>query len=168
MQYSTGVGTRGGTLVNGWKGALLKDWTLTTNITIASGTAADADRGRRRSRNGRHGSHRQRAGGCHRAGRSMRPPPASPSTWRHSPIPLPGMWGTAGRDTITGPTHLRPERVASAASSASASGAALDLRFDATNALNHVTFPRWNTTVGATQFGALPEPGAMRSHDASL
>jgi hypothetical protein len=39
----------------------------------------------------------------------------------------------------------------------------LDLRVDATNALNHVTFPSWNTTVTSEQFG-LPNPAnAMRS-----
>ena len=27
-QYSTGVGRAGGTLLQGWKGALLKDWTI--------------------------------------------------------------------------------------------------------------------------------------------
>jgi hypothetical protein len=41
----------------------------------------------------------------------------------------------------------------------------LDLRVDATNVLNHVTFQNWNTTFGSTQFG-LPNPtaaNAMRS-----
>src|SRR5262249_50897963 len=36
-QYSTGVGRAGGTLVNGWKGALLKDWTFTNSISIGGG-----------------------------------------------------------------------------------------------------------------------------------
>jgi trimeric autotransporter adhesin len=39
---------------------------------------------------------------------------------------------------------------------------------DATNALNHVTFPSWNTTVTSTQFG-LPNPAnAMRSVQTSV
>ena len=35
MQYSTGMGTTGGTLVNGWKGALLKDWNFSANLNAA-------------------------------------------------------------------------------------------------------------------------------------
>ena len=37
VQYSSGMGTAGGTLVNGWKGALLKDWTVATSINVHSG-----------------------------------------------------------------------------------------------------------------------------------
>ena len=36
-QYTTGMGLGGGTLVNGWKGALFKEWTVTTQITASSG-----------------------------------------------------------------------------------------------------------------------------------
>ena len=35
-QYTTGMGLHGGTLVNGWKGALFKEWTTTTQITAAT------------------------------------------------------------------------------------------------------------------------------------
>jgi hypothetical protein len=43
----------------------------------------------------------------------------------------------------------------------------VDLRFDATNALNHVVFRSWVTTLGQ-QFGALGSAGAMRSLTATL
>src|SRR5205807_1825914 len=36
-QYSTGVGKWGGTLLDGWRGALVKDWTLTSSIIAGSG-----------------------------------------------------------------------------------------------------------------------------------
>ena len=36
-QYTSGVGLRGGGLVGGWKGALLKEWTLTGQLTVGSG-----------------------------------------------------------------------------------------------------------------------------------
>jgi hypothetical protein len=39
----------------------------------------------------------------------------------------------------------------------------LDFRLDATNALNHVTFPNWNTTVTSAQFGLPNTANAMRS-----
>ena len=36
-QYSTAVGRGGGMLINGWKGTVLKDWTLTNTISVGSG-----------------------------------------------------------------------------------------------------------------------------------
>ena len=39
----------------------------------------------------------------------------------------------------------------------------LDFRVDATNALNNVTYPNWNTTVSSAQFGLPTTANAMRS-----
>src|ERR1035438_9786436 len=36
-QYSTGQGMRGAGLLTGWKGHLVKDWTMQTGITLSSG-----------------------------------------------------------------------------------------------------------------------------------
>jgi hypothetical protein len=44
----------------------------------------------------------------------------------------------------------------------------LDLRFDGTNVLNHVTYPSWNTVVGSSQFGLPSTANAMRSLQATL
>jgi len=64
--------------------------------------------------------------------------------------------GKRGRDSITGPYQFslnaslsRTFRLTDRLN--------LDLRVGCTNALNHVTFQSWNTTVGSTQFG-LPNP----------
>ena len=38
-----------------------------------------------------------------------------------------------------------------------------DLRFDATNALNHVTYPAWNTNINSAQFGLPATANPMRS-----
>jgi trimeric autotransporter adhesin len=43
-----------------------------------------------------------------------------------------------------------------------------DLQFAATNALNHVTYSGFNTTVGANSLGLLTGPSAMRSLTATL
>jgi hypothetical protein len=43
-----------------------------------------------------------------------------------------------------------------------------DLRFDSTNALNHVSFNSWNTTVGSAQFGLPTGAAAMRTMQATL
>src|SRR5579884_2069 len=66
--------------------------------------------------------------------------------------PLPGQWGNAGRNSITGPSQFvlntslgRTFRLKDRWH--------LDLRADATNVLNHVSFTSWNTTVNNAQFG---------------
>ena len=43
VQYSTGVGVRGGALLSGWRGLLIKEWTFVDQITLAAeGDNADA------------------------------------------------------------------------------------------------------------------------------
>jgi hypothetical protein len=44
----------------------------------------------------------------------------------------------------------------------------LDLRFDATNALNHVTYTSWNTVLNNAQFGLPVSANAMRSIQTTL
>jgi hypothetical protein len=75
--------------------------------------------------------------------------------------PLPGQWGDAGRNSITGPYQFslnaslgRTFRLNDRLN--------IDWRFDATNALNHVTFPTWGTTVGGAQFGLPINANQMR------
>ncbi len=42
-QYTTGQGLEGGTLLGGWPGRLLKEWTVLTRINSGHGNAGDAD-----------------------------------------------------------------------------------------------------------------------------
>jgi hypothetical protein len=44
----------------------------------------------------------------------------------------------------------------------------IDLRTEATNVLNHVTFPTWNTIIGNAQFGLPTRTNAMRSLQTTL
>jgi hypothetical protein len=44
----------------------------------------------------------------------------------------------------------------------------IDLRFDATNALNHFAFQRWNTSFGTTQFGLPTGVNGPRTMTATL
>ena len=37
VDYTTGSGIAGGTLLDGWKGRLLKDWTFTAHVSTGSG-----------------------------------------------------------------------------------------------------------------------------------
>jgi hypothetical protein len=81
--------------------------------------------------------------------------------------PLPGEYGDAGRNSITGPIQLglnasagRVFRLGERRS--------VDLRLDSTNALNHVTFTSWNATLGNAQFGLPAGANAMRSLQLTL
>jgi len=78
-----------------------------------------------------------------------------------------GEWGDAGRNIITGPGQFslnasagRTFRLGERKN--------FDLRFDATNLLNHVVFNNWNTTVGNALFGFPTSANAMRSFNATL
>src|SRR5947207_10520612 len=101
-QYSSGVGRGGGTLVSGWKGAILKGWTLTNNINVASGTPLTPTVGGARSTTtgtGITGSLRANATGLAVTDAA----PGQPFNYAAFTIPLAGQWGDAGRNTITGP-----------------------------------------------------------------
>jgi hypothetical protein len=93
--------------------------------------------------------------------------PGQPFNYLAFSIPAAGQWGNAGRDTITGPRQFslngslgRTFRVTERKS--------IDLRFEATNALNHVTFRSFNTTIGSNNLGLLSNPSNMRSMTATL
>ncbi len=165
-QYSTGVGRGGGTLVNGWKGALLKDWTVTNMITVSSGAPLTPIVGGNNSTTtgtGITGSVRADATGL----AAEDAPAGEPFNFAAFARPAAGQWGTAGRDTIIGPAqfNLRGQisRVFRIGERRSA-----DLQFTATNAINHVTFSGFNTTVGSNSLGLLTGPSAMRSLTATL
>src|SRR5579871_6787892 len=159
-QYSTGMGARGGALVKGAKGTLLKDWTMTTTITVSSGpwltpTIVSRTLG---------GS---AITGPLRADYTGAPVfingvlnPAAFTT------PISG-YGNVGRDTIEGPMTFGLNGSA-ARTFRLGERRNVDIRFDARNVLNHVNFGSYNTTVGSVQFGALQSPNAMRSFTATL
>jgi hypothetical protein len=71
-----------------------------------------------------------------------------------------GQWGNAGRDSITGPAQFslnaslaRTFRVSDRVSA--------DFRVDSTNALNHVTYGSYMTTLNS-QFGLPSAANGMR------
>jgi hypothetical protein len=156
-QYTSGMGIGGGTLMSGWRGALLKEWTVLTNITTGSGLPLTPVLPIAIPGTGYTGSYRPEYTGAslYSGAPGLFLNPAAYAT------PPSGQWGNAGRDSITGPYQFslnaslsRTFRLTDRFN--------LDLRVDATNALNHVTFQNWNTTVGSTQFG-LPNPNAANA-----
>ncbi|HEV8042726.1 MAG TPA: carboxypeptidase regulatory-like domain-containing protein [Bryobacteraceae bacterium] len=164
VQYSTGQGTSGGTLLSGWKGALAKDWTFATTLTAGSGLPETPIILQRvATGTGVTGTVR-----ADYIGGSLDPTlPGYGFNIDAFAKPLPGQWGDAGRGIITGPVQFnlnasagRVFRIGERRS--------IDIRYDATNVLNHVTYTSWNTTLGNAQFGLPVSANAMRSMQLTL
>jgi hypothetical protein len=162
-QYTSGMLTRVGGFWDGWRGKALKQWTLVTQLTLGSGMPLTPIIIAPVSGTGITGSLRPnvtaaplyvKSEGAFLNPKAFAAPPA-------------GQWGNAGRNSITGPGQFllnaslaRTFRVSERMS--------MDLRVDATNVLNHVTFPNWNTTVNSAQFGVPTRANPMRSLQPSL
>ena len=162
LQYTTGEGLGGGTLISGWAGRLYKEWTVLNVLTAGSGKPETPEYLDAVNETGFSGS--------------IRPDRTAASLYAASPgrylnpaaftAPQPGQWGSAGRNSITGPDELtlntsllRTFRLHGRYS--------LDARADANNVLNHVVFTSYNVTVDPTLtspiFGLPVSTGTQRS-----
>jgi Carboxypeptidase regulatory-like domain/TonB dependent receptor-like, beta-barrel len=158
LQYTTGMGIGGGTLVGGWRSALFKEWTFLSNVSAGTGLPLTPVYVTPVRGTGITGSVRPEYTGAPLYA-------ASPGAYLNPAAytaPLPGQWGDAGRNSITGPSQFtwnaslgRTFRMNDRLN--------LDVRFDSTNTLNHVTFVSWNTTATSAQFGLPNATNAMRS-----
>ena len=163
IQYTTGMGLGGGTLVDGWKGAVFKEWTIGSLITAGTGLPLTPFYLTPVTGTGVTGPLRPEYTGAplYNAPPGLHLNPAAYT------VPPPGAWGDAGRDSITGPgqfsVNLSLGRVFQMTDRLS-----LDFRVDATNAFNNVTYPNWNTTVGGAQFGLPNTANAMRSLETTV
>lgn len=163
LQYTTGMGLGGETLLRGWKGTLFKEWTLLTQITAGSGLPQTPVYLAAVPGTGVTGTIRPDYTG---AGIYTAPSGLALNPAAYAP-PVGGQWGDAGRDSIIGPKAFslnasmgRTFRLNKRLN--------LDLRVDATNLLNHVTFTTWDTIINSTQFGLPTTANAMRSLETSL
>ena len=145
---------------------VLKDWTLQTTITGNSGspftarvlgTAADA------AGTGATGSARADATGL----------PLSTSAGYFNTaaftVPLPGQFGTAGRNTIDGPGQFVLS--ASFGRSFTLGGDprhGLEFRLSANNAINHVNITGIGTVVNSATYGLATSAGNMRSMEMTV
>jgi hypothetical protein len=162
-QYSTGMGAAGGTLLTGWKGALYKEWTLTTVINAGSGLPQSPIFTAPVQGTGVSGTIRPEYTGA--------PLYSAPAGFFLNPAayiaPLPGQWGNAARDSIIGPSQFslnaslgRTFRLNDRFNA--------DFRLDANNVFNHVNFASWITNTNSNQFGLPSLANAMRKVQASL
>ncbi len=165
-QYQSGVGRAGGTLLQGWKGTLLKGWTISNTISLRTGSPLTANAGGNRSvvtGTGVTGPVRANATGL--------PLDAAQPGYGFNILafaaPAAGQWGTAGRNTIPGPRIFslnaqmsRNFRVGERKN--------LDFAIDATNVLNTVTITNWGTTITGNTFGLPTAAAGMRRINTSL
>ena len=163
LQYTSGMGVGGGTLLSGWRGRVIKDWTFTDAITLGSGlpltpTYLSAVRG-----TGSTGSIRPDYTGLP----VYDAPPGAFLNPLAYTAPAAGQWGNAGRYSIIGPSQFTMKASMSRTFRLSDRFTA-NLRIDATNPLNHVTYPSWNTTVNSPQFGLATQGNPMRSVQTTL
>jgi hypothetical protein len=166
-QYSTGQGKKGGTLLKGWRGGLLKDWTLTNTLYLRAGSPLTPTLGGNFATvggTGFTGTVRPDATGL-----SIAPPAGSgqPFNLAAFAAPAPGHWGNAGRGTIAGPTQFSLNGSVSRVFRLT-ERRSFDLRLDATNFLNHVTISSWSTVVNAYNYGLPTGASPMRSLTANI
>ncbi len=156
VQYTTGQGIAGGTLVDGLWGTLFKDWTITSQFSRGSGLPFTPESFAVISGTGIVGVRPSLTG--------VSPVPAA-GTYANPAAysaPLPGTWGNAGRDSIRGPAQFSLD--ASVARVFRLRGRLnLEWRIAATNVLNRVTFSTIGTVIGSPQFGLPTLANPMRT-----
>jgi hypothetical protein len=163
LQYTTGMGIGGHTLLSGWRGLVYKEWTAQVNIGETSGTPLTPTipgvvPGTSFA-NVMRASYGTPAGCSQQPGEFLNP--------CKFVVPTSG-FGNARRDSITGPSQFtlnasldRTFRLHDRYN--------IEARVDANNVLNHVAYSGWNTEVvplvaGQPQeFGVPTGAGGMRS-----
>ena len=161
LQYTSGAGTSGG-LMDGAVAKFFRGWTVTAQLTAGSGLPLTPTYLVPVPGTAVTGSIRASVTGA---------TAAAPDGYYLNPAafaaPAAGQWGTAGRNSITGPrvfsldaglgrTFLWGDRLN------------FDWRINATNVLNRVTYGAVNTIVGSPQFGLATTANPMRKVQTSL
>ena len=131
-QYTSGQGLEGGTLLGGWRGRALKEWTVLGNLSFGTGLPETPLYPAAVPGTGFTNIIRPDLTGA---------PIYSSGSMAHLnaaafAAPVAGQWGTAGRDSITGPDQFHFEQLAGAHVSA-AWKMYLDVAVNSTNTFNH-------------------------------
>jgi len=146
-QYTTGAGITGGTLVDGIKGHLLKDWTFVGQLTVGSGLPLTPFYPAPVPGTGVVGSIRARLTGVSTD---------APDGYYLNPLaygmPATGEWGSAGRNSDRGPSQFALN-AAVGRTFRWGERFNIDWRIDANNVLNRLVYTGVNTIVGNPQFG---------------
>lgn len=162
IQYTTGMGIGGGTLLTGWAGKFYKEWTIRSQLDAGSGLAQTP-----------------LVSSTIIAGHSdfVRPDLTGAPLYRGPSglflnpaafaAPPPGQWGNARRGSITGPSQFSLDTSITRTFRLN-SRFNLDTQIAAINILNHVTFSGWITNINSTQFGLPAEANPMRRVQTAL
>jgi hypothetical protein len=162
FQYTTGVGVAGGALVDGWRGALFKNWTLTGQMTTGSGFPLTPYYLAAVPGTGYTGAIRASLTGA-----STDAPNGYYLNSAAYTAPAPGTWGDAGRNSGRGPAQFG-FNAGITRTFPWGSRINLDYRIDATNVLNTVVYSGVNTLIGNPQFGLPSGANQMRRINTSL
>jgi Carboxypeptidase regulatory-like domain len=157
IQYTTGMGM-GRELMSGWHGRLLKEWTVGSQFSFGTGLPETP-------------IYLATVPGTSFTN-TIRPdvtgaPVYGGSTGLHLndaafAAPSAGAWGTARRNSITGPDTFSLDSSMSRTFRLR-NPLNLDVRIDATNVLNRGVFTGWNSVVNSTTFGLPAQANPMRS-----
>jgi hypothetical protein len=158
LQYTTGMGIGGHTLLSGWRGLIYKEWTVQVNINEASGTPLTPVTTLVLPGTSFSGVIRANYVGGAIHGYYPNNVFLNQSAFV---APTSG-FGNARRDSITGPSQFglnasldRTWRLHDRYN--------VEARVDANNVLNHVAYSSWNTTVGGSLYGQPTGANGMRS-----
>ena len=142
LQYTSGMGVGGGTLMAGWRGRAMKEWTMVATIVAGSGLPQTP-------------VYLDTVNGTGKIG-TVRPNRTSAPLYTGSgghflnadafTAPAYGQWGNAARDSIIGPDTFTFNASASRTFHVG-KRFNLDIRVDSTNVLNHPVFPSYNTAL---------------------
>jgi hypothetical protein len=162
VDYTTGSGIAGGTLLDGWTGRLVKDWTLTARVSTGSGLPVTPVYFAAAGGTGVIGSLRPDLTGVANAA-----PDGSYANRDAFAAPAPGQWGNAPRNSITGPRTFSLD-AAVARTFRVNNRLSMDWRIDATNVLNRVTYAGVNALITSPQFGLPNRTNEMRKIRTSM
>jgi hypothetical protein len=161
FQYTTGIGVRGGRMLEGLRGRLFNGWTITSQLTAGSGLPLTPVYLTAVVGTGVTGTIRPDVAAA-TAGSAPDGFFANPLAYAAS---APGHWGNARRNSITGPRQFSFD-AGIGRSFLWGDRLTFDWRINATNVLNRVTYA--NVNVGSPQFGLPTLANPMRKLQSSL
>ncbi len=157
-QYTSGQGLEGGTLLGGWRGKALKEWTVLGNLSFGTGNPETPLYPTAVPGTGFTNILRPEL-----TGQSIINSGAGPHLNAAAYAAPIDEWGTAGRDSITGPNQFSFSSSLARTFRPTKGKIYLDFAVNSTNTFNHASFSSWNNYVTSDQFGLPVTPNAMRS-----
>jgi len=148
---------------NTWTARLLKDWQLSGSFTAQTGTPLTA----RLLGNSAIGLAQTAGVGSGRADATGLTVSSAGDFFNRAAftVPPPGQFGNAGRNTIPGPGRFEVDLAFGRSFQVDESRRRLELRIEAKNAFNMVSFTNINTVVNATNYGLPISAAPMRVMD---